>query len=221
MNEPPNSDKRAADRLTKKGHDHSALFNYFQKHYKWIAIVCGLVVSLTLSLKDRFHERAKDYTSTIENARILQRMDSLSNATNGRIEVVGTSVRDVLEQIAITRKDAQSNLEAEVKAINNQGPVLGALLKDLLARGKSLSTFLVLVDKPVADDIKSNKIDLDLKIIALSNGPDVRKGFNTLQEFRHNTEITLGEIRKLEKKDDGLEEDIFKALESRRDRYER
>jgi hypothetical protein len=83
---------------------HNWLFTFFDRHYKWIAVAAGLLVSLILSLRDSLHEQVRDVANAVDSAVMFGRIQQLNQATNAQLDDVLIRVRALTEPAAFGRR---------------------------------------------------------------------------------------------------------------------
>ena len=197
----------------------SGLFGFFQYHYKWIAIVSGLVVSLTLSLRDHFHERAKDFTSSIEIAEDFGHVRELSDSTNGRLEVIE---RDIVE---LRKKADKPTIDSYSERNNDLELLLLFGQKELLAKSAALDRLTELLSEAERKEYKDKQTGLLFEIAALTDSPDlskyegksIKEVMEAIQSTRRNA---MRRIQSISERFDNLQKGIFQTFRERKKRYE-
>ncbi len=198
----------------------SGLFGVFQRHYKWIAIVSGLVVSLTLSLRDHFHERAKDYASSTENAENLGQLGRQSNIINGRLEVIA---KDMAE---LRKRSNKSAIEAFTDGNNDLELLFLFSQQELLAKSASLDRLTELLTEKERKQYGEKQADLLIEILGIKDHPDFSQyEGKSLKEVMEGIDLAqrnaMLTARNISEKFDRLQKQALHRLQEGRKEYER
>jgi hypothetical protein len=87
MTEPaqPQTSKREDTRKTGTNQWQHRIRSFTKRHYKWIVLAGSLMVSVTLTARDTYHEKEKSFVEAVENVQNFYRLRELTEFISDRV----------------------------------------------------------------------------------------------------------------------------------------
>lgn len=187
----------------------NGLYKFAKRHYKWIAVVGGVIVSVTLTLKDQIRERDKDYASAVENAETFQRIKALNESISSKLDVL-------IQDINLARHKGISNTDLQQEVAAEMGQEFYSNYGALSLKLDSAGALIEIADSP---ELKARLQTLTANAKKVSAREEmVPEELITTDavEIEHKRFDDLRELRNISERVERLSEDTMRVLEEQK-----